>query len=497
MAEGSNGDLQAWQGPPLPQHGFGADEPVSQPGAARVSYIRPPTLVLDATRKAESMSDEASSAKKVRVEDQNEYMNEKTSTYSLRDEEEEDIEIECDEEADPFTLVTYKKRRFEGIPVVFQPIDETKTFWRVNPNVVASEIVTLAKEKVSSFRVNQDGSFSVTVSSLASAKSLLSCVQVAGLLVKPFIPESYIRNVGKIRHVPLQYTEEQLTEYLREAGVTSARRQTRYIRQEDGTVESRPVRSVILQFRNDRPIPERVYLGFTSHPVEEYLGPARRCYNCQRFGHLAKNCRGTRRCKICAEDHDHKDCKSIRQPKCANCNGPHTASFSGCPQNKAAALQHQHDIIYGRTQQRGAPEPNKNTMKPAQPPRPQVPKHQDASMTYAKVARGPQNRGQSFGTSPSQQQVRQEPQEGPRQKNNPVTNIRQNTSTPQPVSVTKQGTPSASIAELVIPMLFSALKAILVAIPQANNLPEVKAVLSMEQVILQNATSATAQTRHE
>ncbi|KAH6946787.1 hypothetical protein HPB50_015311 [Hyalomma asiaticum] len=58
-------------------------------------------------------------------------------------------------------------------------------------------------------------------------------------------------------------------------------------------------------------MPERVYLGFTCHPVEEYLGPARRCYNCQRYGHLANNCNGTRRCKICAEGHHHKDSKSI------------------------------------------------------------------------------------------------------------------------------------------------------------------------------------------
>ncbi|KAL1473375.1 hypothetical protein MTO96_038731 [Rhipicephalus appendiculatus] len=56
--------MQAWQGPPLPQRGFGTDESVSQPATARVSYIRAPTLILEAMRKAESMSDEASSAKK-------------------------------------------------------------------------------------------------------------------------------------------------------------------------------------------------------------------------------------------------------------------------------------------------------------------------------------------------------------------------------------------------------------------------------------------------
>ncbi|KAL1417522.1 hypothetical protein MTO96_000619 [Rhipicephalus appendiculatus] len=208
-------------------------------------------------RKAESMSDEASSAKKVRVEDQAENTHEKTSTYSLSDED-----IDCEEEADSFTQVTYKKRRFEGIPVVFRPIEETRTFWKVNPNVVASEIVALAKEKVRSFRVNKDGSFSVT--------------------------------------------------------------------------------------------------------------------------------------------------------------------------NKAASLQHQHDIIYGRTQQRGAPEPNMNTMNPARPPRPQEPKHQDPAMTYAQAARGQRNREQSVGTSTSQHQARQESQERSQEKSNHVVSNRQSTSTSLP-----------------------------------------------------------------
>ncbi|KAL1476524.1 hypothetical protein MTO96_036439 [Rhipicephalus appendiculatus] len=114
MADGTNQDVQAWQGPPLPQRGFGTGEPVSQSGTARVSYIRAPTLVLEAMRRAESMSDEASSAKKVRVEDQADNTHERTWTYSLSDED-----IDCDEEADSFTQVTYKKSRFEGIPVVF------------------------------------------------------------------------------------------------------------------------------------------------------------------------------------------------------------------------------------------------------------------------------------------------------------------------------------------------------------------------------------------
>ncbi|KAH8021048.1 hypothetical protein HPB51_012197 [Rhipicephalus microplus] len=101
-------------------------------------------------------------------------------------------------------------------------------------------------------------------------------------------------------------------------------------------------------------------------------------------------------------------------------------------ENKAASLQYQHDIIYGRTQQHDAPEPNMNTMNPARPPRPQPPKRQDHVMTYAKAARGQRKQGKSAGTSTSQQQARQEFQEGPQEKSNHAVNIRESTSPSRP-----------------------------------------------------------------
>ena len=43
------------------------------------------------------------------------------------------------------------------------------------------------------------------------------------------------------------------------------------------------------------------------------------CYNCQSFGHSAKNCRSKQKCLICSESHSHKRCpnKEAEKPKCA------------------------------------------------------------------------------------------------------------------------------------------------------------------------------------
>ena len=65
------------------------------------------------------------------------------------------------------------------------------------------------------------------------------------------------------------------------------------------------------------------------------------CFNCQSFGHSAKNCRSKQKCLICGESHSHKGCpnKEARKPKCANCKGPHVAFYNGCPAYKKQAFQ--------------------------------------------------------------------------------------------------------------------------------------------------------------
>lgn len=71
------------------------------------------------------------------------------------------------------------------------------------------------------------------------------------------------------------------------------------------------------------------------------------CRNCQMYGHSSINCSRKPRCLVCAMGHTTATCPDRipraelqkRKPddvdcsilKCANCNGPHTANFKGCP----------------------------------------------------------------------------------------------------------------------------------------------------------------------
>ena len=63
--------------------------------------------------------------------------------------------------------------------------------------------------------------------------------------------------------------------------------------------------------------------SIVQYNVEEFRQPisVTQCFNCQSFGHSAKNYRPKVKCLICGEDHFHKGCpnKEAKKPKCANC----------------------------------------------------------------------------------------------------------------------------------------------------------------------------------
>ena len=61
------------------------------------------------------------------------------------------------------------------------------------------------------------------------------------------------------------------------------------------------------------------------------------CHRCQEWGHATSNCFRPYRCLKCAGPHNTADCtKQIEEPpKCANCDGAHTANNTDCPVYKA------------------------------------------------------------------------------------------------------------------------------------------------------------------
>ena len=56
------------------------------------------------------------------------------------------------------------------------------------------------------------------------------------------------------------------------------------------------------------------------------------CLRCQGFGHKAPFYHLTRKCRLCAEGHDTRECPNRHLPlKCAGCGDGHQASSNECP----------------------------------------------------------------------------------------------------------------------------------------------------------------------
>ena len=77
--------------------------------------------------------------------------------------------------------------------------------------------------------------------------------------------------------------------------------------------------------------------------MEEFRSPVsvKQCYNSQSFGHSAKTCRSKQKCLICGENHSHKRCpnREAKKTKCADCKGPHVASYRRYPEYKKQAFR--------------------------------------------------------------------------------------------------------------------------------------------------------------
>lgn len=91
--------------------------------------------------------------------------------------------------------------------------------------------------------------------------------------------------------------------------------------------------SVMLEFAENH-LPSEIQIPYSNElktfPVERYIHPPLRCFNCQRLGHTKAKCKHKQRCSKCGEeDHGYDECLS-NVFKCCNCGKDHSAAYGGC-----------------------------------------------------------------------------------------------------------------------------------------------------------------------
>ena len=139
-----------------------------------------------------------------------------------------------------------------------------------------------------------------------------------------------------VKGVPTEFTDEELKQVLDHNKINHAKAE-RMISKRDG----RKLQMFQIELSNSAEAEALISNNLTCpqtgiiFKVEEFRAPisVQQCYNCQHFGHSAKNCLAKTKCVICGEGHSHKGCpnREKKQPECANCKGPHVANYKGCP----------------------------------------------------------------------------------------------------------------------------------------------------------------------
>jgi len=126
--------------------------------------------------------------------------------------------------------------------------------------------------------------------------------------------------------VPLDVGEEEIKE-------ATGSKQVRRITKRNSLGDKVDTSAVVLSYDcSVEEVPPRVHMGFLTFKTRVYIPLVTRCYKCQKYGHIAVNCRKEKpTCPVCSGPHSYSECQTKDDKKCANCGGAHSTSFRECP----------------------------------------------------------------------------------------------------------------------------------------------------------------------
>ena len=224
------------------------------------------------------------------------------------------------------------------IPVIISGVDEKFKTWRqllgelrqYHPCLRINHIKELPKGDL--LIIGDSVQDMIILQSESKMKAAL------GQKVKVSLPKAFQINKAHskslvIKGVPTDITESEFKEFLDINKISYAKAE-RLKSQKDGRVL--PIFQLDISDPDEAEalLSKSLACNITGivYQVEEFRKSVSvmQCFNCQSFGHSAKNCRSKQKCLICGESHTHKGCpdKNARKPKCANCKGPHVAVYA-------------------------------------------------------------------------------------------------------------------------------------------------------------------------
>lgn len=154
--------------------------------------------------------------------------------------------------------------------------------------------------------------------------------KLAEFHLKAFIPPNFTMKFGLIFGIPTEFSEKEIMEMAVQDPLHPITYVQRIKTRDKDTKELVDTTRIKVGFKADY-VPQEIKLGFSIVQCKYYMPILRQCYNCQKFGHLANQCKTKSSvCVNCGQNHRKEDCSSIIK-KCANCKGSHAATDKKCP----------------------------------------------------------------------------------------------------------------------------------------------------------------------
>lgn len=173
----------------------------------------------------------------------------------------------------------------------------------------------------------------VEVKTTKDANMLIENENLKEEQLKAFIPNNLIERKGVIKEVDTTFSDEYLLENIESPNaVTSIRRFKRKI-DIDGEAVYIPRQTVLVSFEGNV-LPPFVIINSVVCPVEKYIQKVVQCYNCLRYGHVAKQCKSSNTlCINCSKKkEENHSCKDPEDTFCFYCkSNDHKTIHKKCP----------------------------------------------------------------------------------------------------------------------------------------------------------------------
>ena len=135
---------------------------------------------------------------------------------------------------------------------------------------------------------------------------------------------------GITHGIPLEMNLLEIKQELEEANSMKIEKINRLKKFDKAQQEKIDTESIIIEYSQNIEFPLHMYFGYKRITVKQFIPHPVRCFKCQKYGHISKNCRGTTICPICSNNHTFDNCDNKQNVKCCNCGLKHSAGYKGC-----------------------------------------------------------------------------------------------------------------------------------------------------------------------